>query len=375
MKLLYIANARIPTEKAHGIQIMKMCEAFSARNIDIELVIPWRFNHIQDNPFAYYGVKENFKITKIFSADLVRFGKTGFLIQSFTFAIASFFYCLSHKADIIYSRDELPLFLLSFIKKNIIYEAHTARFNFIIKKFKKIITISKGLKKFYVKNGMSERKIIVAHDGVDMKDFDIKISKRELRKNLQLPENKHIISYVGKYQTMGIRKGVYELIYLLPEILKIDQEAFLLLVGINKDEYEEVYSMFNQLEINDSFYKIMPHIRRKEVPSYLKASDVLVINYPPITHYTHYMSPLKLFEYMASGIPIVSSDLPSIREILNKKNAILVGSDNLLALAGGIKRALEDTAFSATISKQALADVQNYTWDKRVEGILKFITK
>ena len=70
-KLVYIANARIPTEKAHGIQIMKMCEAFSAQVVDVELVLPRRLNRIKENPFDYYGVKKNFKITKLPTIDFI----------------------------------------------------------------------------------------------------------------------------------------------------------------------------------------------------------------------------------------------------------------------------------------------------------------
>ncbi|MFC1734041.1 hypothetical protein ACFL6I_27370, partial [candidate division KSB1 bacterium] len=142
MKILYIANIRIPTEKAHGVQIMKMCEAFSEQGIEVELVVPWRFNHIKENPFKYYDVKENFKITKVPSVDLVKFGKLGFWIQSISFSEHAFLYSIFKKADVIYSRDELPLFFLSLLKKNLVYEAHMPRFNFIIKEFNKIVTIS-----------------------------------------------------------------------------------------------------------------------------------------------------------------------------------------------------------------------------------------
>ena len=63
-KIIYIANVRLPTEKAHGIQTTKMCEAFGNYGLEVELVIPWRFNKIKENTFNYYGVKENFKIKK-----------------------------------------------------------------------------------------------------------------------------------------------------------------------------------------------------------------------------------------------------------------------------------------------------------------------
>ena len=76
---------------------------------------------------------------------------------------------------------------------------------------------------------------------------------------------------------------------------------------------------------------------------------------------------------MAAKRPIIASDLPSIREILNQKNAILVESDNSKSLAKGINQALTDSKLANEISEQAFVDVQNYTWDKRVKMILGFI--
>ena len=72
---------------------------------------------------------------------------------------------------------------------------------------------------------------------------------------------------------------------------------------------------------------------------------------------------------MAAKRPIVASDLPSIREVLNEGNAILVEPDNPKALAQCIKKALT----SDDVSQKAFEDVQEYTWDKRVKKILKFI--
>ena len=67
-KLLYISLMRLPTEKAHGLQIMQNCEAFAAAGCDVTLWVARRWNtralrQIQD-PYAYYGVQPNFKIPR-----------------------------------------------------------------------------------------------------------------------------------------------------------------------------------------------------------------------------------------------------------------------------------------------------------------------
>ena len=82
---------------------------------------------------------------------------------------------------------------------------------------------------------------------------------------------------------------------------------------------------------------------------------------------------MKFFEYMASGSPIVASDLPSIREALNESNSILVEPNNPEALTDGIERVLKDQDLSSRISRQAFLDVQDYTWRKRAKQVINFI--
>src|SRR5438105_408941 len=87
-KIYYLANVRLPTEKAHGIQIMKTCEALARLGIDLELIVPRRRNPIVQEPFSFYQVEKNFKITQLPCWDLVssnRLGAVGFWIESWTF--------------------------------------------------------------------------------------------------------------------------------------------------------------------------------------------------------------------------------------------------------------------------------------------------
>jgi len=82
---------------------------------------------------------------------------------------------------------------------------------------------------------------------------------------------------------------------------------------------------------------------------------------------------MKMFEYMAAGKPIVASNLPSIGEVLNEENALLVESDNPKMLAEGINKVLQNRDFSAKISHKAFNDVQSYSWHRRSGKVLSFI--
>ncbi len=369
MKFFYIANIRMPTEKAHGLQIMKMCESFARQGAEVELVVPWRFNPIKEDSFEYYGIEKNFKITKLFSFDLVKLGKIGFLIQALSFAKCAFWYALFKKADVVYSRDELSLFYLSFFKKNLFWESHDGRFNFLIKrvllKCKGIISISQGLKDFYITKGITPGKILVAPDGVDLKEFDIPISKEEARNELGLLLNKKIILYIGSFYLYDW-KGIDVLL----EAAKLFSNEYLfLLVGGNIKEIKKVKDKYKSENI-----LLVGHRPHRYMPYYLKSADVLVLPNKKSNEISEkYTSPLKLFEYMASGRPIVASDLLSIREVLNQENAVLVEPNSAEALAGGIKAVLAGGRLYDKISERAYYDVQNHTWEKRAWKILDFI--
>ena len=111
------------------------------------------------------------------------------------------------------------------------------------------------------------------------------------------------------------------------------------------------------------------------MPAKLADADVLVLPNPRSAISNAFTSPLKLFEYMGSGRPIVASDLPSLREVLRDgENAILVEPGNPQALVAGIERIKKDEALGRRLAAQALQDVQAFTWAKRAERLEQLLT-
>ena len=146
---------------------------------------------------------------------------------------------------------------------------------------------------------------------------------------------------------------------------------FVFVGGTKKD----IGAFKSQAGINKNIL-VAGHQPYQEIPFWLKAADLLVLPNSGEEDISRYWtSPMKMFEYMASGQPIVASDLPSLREVLNENNAVLVEPDNPKALAEGINKTLKNSAFSANISARALKDVQKYSWINRAKNIYEIIRR
>ena len=378
MKIIYLANARIPTERAHGLQIMKMCQAFTRQGVEVRLIVARRHNPQFRNvdPFAYYGIKERFTLVRLPLLDLIalRLPLKGLrvLIQNSSFGIAAFFYLLFQKTDYIYSRDQFALLPLALFKKNLVLELHTFPnkglkiYKWLFNRLKKIVVISRGIAEELKKIGVSEDKILVAPDGVDLADFNIDDDKTKWRQKLNLNQNKKIVVYAGHLYDW---KGVYTLID-AAKYLPLDY--LVVLVGGMKNDIDVLNKYIKDKEIFNAI--LVGHKSPAEVPGYLKAADCLVLpNSAKKTISREFTSPLKLFEYMASGRPIVASHLPSINEVLNENNSILVEPDDAVALSRGIARVLADQELSTSLVQVGLQLVQKYSWENRVKLIISSI--
>ncbi|MBI4068146.1 glycosyltransferase family 4 protein, partial [Candidatus Kaiserbacteria bacterium] len=115
---------------------------------------------------------------------------------------------------------------------------------------------------------------------------------------------------------------------------------------------------------------------RAKMASITMSADILVLPNsakPKIS--SHYTSPLKLFQYMAAGVPIVASDLPSIREILTDETAFWFPPDDEHALARQIEYVLSRPDEAREKAARARENVKKYTWDARAWAILAHIQR
>lgn len=343
-RLLYLATVRLPTERAHGLQIMKTCEAFASHGVSVELVVPGRSSALGDDPFAYYGVQKNFTLTSVSSPDLVRFGVLGFLTTIVLFSewvkLSKAFWA----ADVIYSRDSLVLLQYALLGRRLVYEAHrkpTLSDRLVARIAHRVVVITESLKKEFIRLGVDASRIVVAHDAVQVDD--VRAEKM----------NPDTISYAGSFFP---EKGVDTVIAAATLI----PDTRFILVG---DNSKRLLSLPPNVCLEGLK---TPHEARHILA---RSAVVLVPNSARFASSSTFTSPMKLFEALASGSKVVAADVPAIREVVDESAVWFFKPDDAESLAKAITTALTDVDGTTKVSK-ALRIAERYSWKGRAEKIM-----
>lgn len=377
MKIFYVTNARLPTEKAHGLATVKLASAFAALGHEVTIFHPWRRNPLLGDVYAYYGVKRNFRIIAIPTVDFLWLGfgeRLFFPIQLFSFSAAAALWLFSRywlwgqlRDTVVFSHDHVPLFVLSFFARKIFYDIHD--YPRPLLPYRRVLSRAIGLSvqtrwKIAALGrdfGIPAEKIVYWPNGTDVERFDTPLSAGEARTKLGLPQERKIVLYTGSLQRW---KGVDTLVK-AAEFLPHEVGAYI--VGGNRAE-------LNAFNISIFKYLNIVAVGQRpwtEIPLWLKAADVLVLPNTGREDISRFhTSPMKLFEYMASGRPIVASDIPSTREIADETMVFFAGADDPKSLAAAIQQALTNPGEAQRRATRSRAEVGKYTWGARAERIL-----
>ena len=369
---IILFHGRMPSERAAALWAAKTAEALADVGATVTLVATGRGS---GDPFGAYHIKHNFKVVRIPVINL--FNLPGlkwfaFHTSSVCFAFGSLLYLLRHarRMDAIFSNEPLTMLTLSFFYPRCFYELHvfpTRRlflFRTLFRRMCGIISINHYMaQELAQKFAVPAEKIIVAPSGVAIEEFDITTSRDEARVTLGLSDRGHVALYCGHlYEWKGAAT--------LAEAAKLLPDVNVLFVGGTDTDVKKFRADYADVP-NIRFVGHVPHL---QVALWQKAADVLVLpNTAKKRISKYYTSPMKLFEYMAAGRPIVASRLPSITEIVSDQTAFLVEPDDPQALARGIESAFDNHAHAAKVAQEARKEVERYSWRERGSTIANFI--
>lgn len=187
------------------------------------------------------------------------------------------------------------------------------------------------------------------------------------RAALGLPSGSPVIGYAGL--TFAYRR-LDLLVRAFASVTVRHPDAKLVLVGGRPAEIEELQRLASDLGLEPGKVISPGQVAQKDAARYLNACDLLVI---PDTVTGMTASPLKLFEYMAVGKPIVCKDMPALREIVDDSSAVFFHAGDTTSLADAINSVLSDSDRAVKLGETARAQAQRYTYRARAEAIKKVV--
>lgn len=324
-----------------------------------------------ENALRDFGISEDISVKRI-----PRPAFQGRFKRSFDFLAAC--WARTKDFDLIWSREFHAADYTTAFGLNTIVEHHhpfTARQWRVARRmlrrnsFKGVAAISGVHQRLLLSNGWPESKVIVAHSGVDLSRFAAFDNIRDIRGKLAEPEQP-IILYAG---SLYGGKGCEQIVLAAARLKSV---KFVCIGGRDS----EVARFKDQIKLqglnNIEFTGYLPHAL---IPKYLLAADILIA---PFTEegcdiagkvIIPFSSPIKIFEYMAAGKPIIASHIGAIPEIItHEKNGLLIAPGDVDGLIRVISRLLEAPALAARLGVTAREHVRSYSWEVRVTHVIEF---
>ena len=394
MNVVFIAGNTMPTQKAHGVHVAKLCAAFAAAGATAELWYPvphgipastaraiFEFYGIADDTFAVrpFGVPDVMRLEP-------RLGRLfPYLFALYSQALGARVAPLARRgcADLYFTTDIDVAYWLTLTGAPTMWECHRVprrlgrlelRRMFHSRSLHGVVPLTTITRNELVALGMPEERSLVMGEGVDLAAYQALPTPHQCRAQLGLPVDRPIVAYVGRFRTYNQEKGIPELVRAMARVPVVDgRDPLLVCVGGPMDCVPAYRREAEAAGTPEDRLHFVDRVPSADVPYWIRAADVAVMPFPASDHSARYMSPMKVFEYMAAGAPIVATDLPAVGDVLEHDvNAWLVPPGDVDALARGIGELLLDTDVAARLAAQARRDVEPFDWTTRARRLLEF---
>jgi glycosyltransferase involved in cell wall biosynthesis len=235
---------------------------------------------------------------------------------------------------------------------------------------KRVLVITRALKAVLerqVEVSIDPSVISIAPNGVDMDRYADLPKAAAARALLDLPQQFTAV-YTGHFYAGRGMDLLFELAANLPDV------SFLWVGG----SHDAVSAWKKQVESAGlKNLRLTGFVPKAALPLYQSAGDVLLMPYETTIagssggNSAEICSPMKMFDYLATGRVILTSDLPVLHEVLNPGNALFCPPRNVEAWAQALRSVQQDPAMAAQLAAQARQDAARYTWLERARQALQ----
>jgi glycosyltransferase involved in cell wall biosynthesis len=234
-----------------------------------------------------------------------------------------------------------------------------------------IISVSEQGKNHLATNwGIAAEKIVVFPNAADVDRFQPSPERSSTMRATLGIGNNPLILFVGSFYEWH---DVATLLDAFSQVLVQHPEARLVLVG-DGSQRQAMMNRVNDLGIAETV-QFTGQVAHDGVPHWMSAADIAVVPYPRMDHEL-WLSPLKLFEYMASGTAVIASAVGQLPRIIQDgKNGLLVPPGDVTAMTIALKCLIEDSMLRSKLGQQARQDsVRKYSWDQYISRLERLFT-
>ncbi|MEM9923592.1 MAG: glycosyltransferase family 4 protein [Cyanobacteria bacterium P01_D01_bin.50] len=383
---IYFIREELPKPEAHLVQSTNAANAAANLGYSTVLVYPYKGKEALNpvniiRPFRpkktpvklrkYYNLQEKLKISPLPMPFPIDYIKTKFTNSN---TIASKYYFPFHilpTTKIVHSRDWN--FIEAAVKNGVpvIYEHHHHEHKPFLQEivqnplFQIAVTVADTVRESMIANGMPPEKVIKLHNGYNRLFMERHPEEAaQWRKKLLKNGREKLVIYSGALEKF---KGIDILIEVAKELPHVQFAC-----AGGKDKQVKIYQKLAQERQVDNI-SFIGFILQQELASLLQAADILAHPHCSGKAAT-FTSPLKLFDYFASGTPIVATKIPSLREFENTK-AITAWCepDNSTQFTASIARVLETHPRKIEGYSDSIEFVRQFSWENRAAKILSYV--
>lgn len=375
MKIALITNSRIPSLTANSIQAMKVAQALMELKHEVKMFAPKEAPMTNSQSLiTHYGLR---------IAPEIQFFPSIKKLKRLDFVLYAQHAAKKFGADLIYTWLPQSAVLGVWSGYPVVLEMHADNSGLLgawwMRQFwkakgKKLMTVTtRALKHALEKSSrlkLGDEAVLIAPNGVELERYAQLPSPSEARNQLNLKQG----------LTVGFTGHIYagrgaDLLFALAKQMP---NVNFLWVGGAPELVEFWRSKLKEEHVLN--VTMTGFVNHETIHLYQAASDILLMPYSASISASsgqdiaEVINPMKMFEYMAAGRAIISADLPSIREVLNEGNAVLIGElgqERLGRWKLEIETLLADESLRMRLGNQARKDAENFSWVKRQERILK----
>ncbi len=381
MRIAYCTNVRIPSERAHGHQIAQVCDALAALGHEVKVFHPYRKNAVKEDYWTYHGADKRVKLQTIGAYDFIGSPLPGVLklwVMNWYLRRMLPQFLSETPFDLLYTRTPALLAPLLATGQKTILELHQlprrSRAMFVAQCNNCLVVaaLTSSMRDTLIEWGVHPEKVMIAGDAVDIARFASLPSQAAARIALGIRTPRPVVGYVGRLTTLGMEKGVAEVLAAVARTKGKPRPWFALIVGGPENDRRRYEQLARKYDLGADDVCFTGAVESDRVPVALAACDALAMPFPDLPHYRFAMSPLKMFEYMAACKPIVTSDLPTIRDVLSEDTAFFCPPGDAQCLAARLEEIADMPAEAAKRAHKALELVKaHHTWEERMKGILE----